>query len=147
MFSKYRRSDNGIECVLRVNCFTDPKPLKKRHNRNGQKKVRKLDSILKKPSTSNDAIRVFFRPCMSAEHPQKYAPKSIPIQKYMVISFKKSSPDKKKRLNLFYILLNSCTWHIKRKKDTFIIWLLLQLDIKNIKNFSIDMLDKWFLKY
>lgn len=78
-FSKRRRSDDGIECILRVNCFTDPKPLKKRHNRNGQKKVRKLDSILNKPSMSNDAIRVFFRPCMSAEHPQKYAPKSIPI--------------------------------------------------------------------
>lgn len=55
-----------------------PKPLKKRQNKNGQKKVRKLEIRLNRPSTSSAAIKAFFLPCMSARQPQKYAPRSMP---------------------------------------------------------------------
>lgn len=65
-----------------INC-TYPKPLKKRQNKNGQKKVRKLESRLNRPSTSSAAIRAFFLPCMSAMQPQKYAPRSMPKKYYI----------------------------------------------------------------
>lgn len=77
-----RRTVFGAACLrVDVDCCAHPKPLKKRQNKNGQKNVRKLEIILNKPSTSSAAIRAFFRPCISAIHPQKYAPKSMPAKR------------------------------------------------------------------
>lgn len=74
--SSYRYNESHrYRCVC-----TYPKPLKKRQNKNGQKKVRKLEIKLKPPSNSNAAMSAFFLPCMLARHPQKYAPKSIPVR-------------------------------------------------------------------